>query len=72
MLLLGWDAGEQVLVGYAFNSVGDNLDNAMDDVLKGQVGKGTPEASTKESKWSSPCKLAFGQNSNRYEDVTDG
>jgi hypothetical protein len=69
--VLGWDAAKKCLVDFTITSKGEHWGYRWTDLKQdGWAGEGTGVYQNNE--WSAPATLRFGEDGNRYEDVTEG
>ena len=70
-VLMGWDSSAKAVVAHGVNTDGETWTIHWTD-LSDDVWKGHGTGDYQGKKWKSETKFEFGEESNRYEDVTLG
>ena len=69
--LIGWDSVQKAIVGHSVNTDGETGTTRWTEI-SADGWKGHGEGVFQGERWQSDTKLAFGEESNQYEDVTLG
>ena len=70
-VLVGWSNADKTLVAHGVNTEGETWTVRWTDLSRDEW-KGHGEGIFQGKKWESESKFVFGEESNRYEDVTLG